>query len=508
MKKTIALIILDGYGQNNSEVGNAIRAAYTPNIDRYISNYPNTSIYTSGEYVGLPDGQMGNSEVGHTNIGAGRVVYQELVRISKSIDSGDILNNQTILKSFEHCKKNNSSLHLMGLLSDGGVHSHIEHLYGLIEMAKINNISKLYIHAFMDGRDVSPNSGISFIKDCQSKLNEFGIGKIATISGRYYAMDRDNAWDRTEKSYNAIALGEGVINPDPVSVIENSYKEKITDEFILPSVCDKSGIVQSNDSIIFFNFRPDRSRQLTRPFVDNDFNSFVRKKFIKNLNFVCVTEYDSTMPNVSVAFSSENLKNTIGEFISKKGLNQLRIAETQKYAHVTFFLNGGSEKPLEGEDRILIKSPDVATFDLKPEMSAYEVTEAVLDAIKLKKYDLIVLNFANCDMVGHTGIFDAAKLAVEHVDKCLGKIVDELVDINGIAMITADHGNAEKMYDEDGISPFTPHTNFPVPFILVGKGYEQCKLRDDGKLADISPTICKLLNLEKPIEMTGISLIK
>ncbi len=505
MKKPLALIILDGYGNNESVEGNAIKAAYTPNMDNYMSNYPNTYIFSSGENVGLPDGQMGNSEVGHTNIGAGRVVYQELVRITKSIQNGDILNNQAILNAINHCKKNSSALHLMGLLSNGGVHSHINHLYGLLDMAKKNKIEKVYIHAFMDGRDVSPTSGLSFIQECNQKCKEIGVGKIATISGRYYSMDRDNAWDRTEKAYNAIVIGEGVKNNDPIDIIKNSYNQDITDEFIIPSICDENGMVNSNDSIIFFNFRPDRARQLTRAFVDNDFNGFVRKSSIDNILFVCLTQYDATMPNVEIAFKNENLKNTFGEYISKKGLSQLRIAETQKYAHVTFFFNGGIETVFEGEDRILIKSPDVATFDLKPEMSAYEVTDAVTTAINSQKYDVIILNYANCDMVGHTGIFDAAKQAVEHVDKCLGKVIDAITQNQGIAIITADHGNAEKMYADDGISPFTPHTTFSVPFVVIGK---DCELKDNGRLADIAPTMCELLGLDKPIEMDGESLIK
>ncbi len=408
MKKPLALIIMDGYGNNTVADGNAIAAAKKPNLDRYFTEGALTSIGASGLDVGLPDGQMGNSEVGHTNIGAGRVVYQELVRISQSFKTGDASKNAAFLKAFENCKTNDSALHLIGLLSDGGVHSHIEHLFGLIELAKKNGVEKIYIHALMDGRDVSTTSGVGFIKDLIAKTEEIGAGKIATICGRYYAMDRDNAWDRVEKAYAAMVYGEGVQKECPVKVMEESYADGVTDEFIVPTVCDQNGTIKANDSVIFFNFRPDRARQITRTFVDEAFDGFERKNGFFPLCYICMTQYDATMPNVTVAFEPKELVQTLGEYISGKGLTQLRIAETQKYAHVTFFFNGGEEKTFDGEDRALIKSPDVPTFDLKPEMSAYEVADEVVNRIESDKYDVIILNYANCDMVGHTGVFDAA----------------------------------------------------------------------------------------------------
>lgn len=501
-KKPVALIIMDGFGYNPSDYGNAVKAAKKPNIDKYMQG-PNTLIGASGLNVGLPDGQMGNSEVGHTNIGAGRIVYQMLVKISKSIKDGDFFQNKALMGAMDNCKKNGSALHLMGLLSPGGVHSHIEHLYGLLEMAKKNGIKNVYVHAFLDGRDVPPSSAAGFMKDAVAEIKKIGVGSVATISGRFYAMDRDNAWDRVEKAYNALVLGEGIQETDPVQAIENSYANKITDEFMLPTVVDKNGMIKANDSVIFFNFRPDRARQLTRTFVDPDFNGFKRANGFFKLNFVCMAQYDASMPNVTVAFPPEQLKMTLGEYLSKSGKTQLRIAETQKYAHVTFFFNGGEEKQFDGEDRILIKSPDVETFDMKPEMSAFEVTDAVVDAISSDKYDVIILNYANCDMVGHTGIFDAAKTAVEAVDTCVGRMVDAILAKGGAAVITADHGNADKMCEPDG-SPFTAHTTNPVPLMIVG--YD-CKLRDGGVLADIAPTMLQILGVPQPAEMTGKSLI-
>lgn len=504
-KKPIALIIMDGFGCNSDNYGNAIAAADTPNIDKYMKG-PNTIIGASGLDVGLPDGQMGNSEVGHTNIGAGRIVYQMLVKISKSIKDGDFFENPALLSAMNNCKEKNSALHLMGLLSPGGVHSHMEHLYGLLEMAKRNGLEKVYVHAFLDGRDEPPSSAAEFMSETCNKIKEIGVGSVATISGRFYAMDRDNAWDRVEKAYNAMVLGDGVDanGKCPVQAIKDSYANEVTDEFMLPTVTDKNGMIKENDSVIFFNFRPDRARQITRAFVDPEFKGFERKNGFFPVNFVCMAQYDAAMPNVSVAFPPEALKMTLGEYLSKLGKTQLRIAETQKYAHVTFFFNGGEEKQFDGEDRILIKSPDVETFDMKPEMSAYEVTDAVVDAINSDKYDVIILNYANCDMVGHTGIFDAAKVAVEAVDTCVGRMVDAIQAKGGVALITADHGNADKMYEPDG-SAFTAHTTNPVPFIVVG--YD-CELRDGGVLADIAPTILQILEVPQPEEMTGKSLIK
>lgn len=502
-KKPVALIIMDGFGYNSSDYGNAITAAKTPNIDKYKQG-PHTLIGASGLDVGLPDGQMGNSEVGHTNIGAGRIVYQMLVKISKDIKDGVFFENKALLDAMKNCKEKNSALHLMGLLSPGGVHSHMEHLFGIVEMAKKNGLDKVYIHAFLDGRDVPPSSAAEFMEQTVTELEKIGLGKIATISGRFYAMDRDNAWDRVEKAYSAMVYGEGVKETCPVQAIKNSYENGVTDEFMLPTVIDGGEQIKADDSVIFFNFRPDRARQITRAFVDPEFTGFERKNGFFNLHFVCMAQYDASMPNVTVAYPPEQLKMTMGEYLSKSGKTQLRIAETQKYAHVTFFFNGGEEKQFEGEDRILIKSPDVETFDLKPEMSAYEVCDAVVDAINSDKYDVIILNYANCDMVGHTGIFDAAVAAVEAVDTCVGKMVDAILAKGGAALITADHGNADKMYEPDG-SPFTAHTTNPVPLFCVG--YD-CELRDGGVLADLAPTMLEILEMPQPAEMTGKSLIK
>lgn len=504
MKKPLALIIMDGFGINPSERGNAIKAANTPNLDRIFSTCPTTKIGASGLNVGLPDGQMGNSEVGHTNIGAGRVVYQELTRITKSIQDGDFFENEALKAAVENVKAKGTALHLMGLLSNGGVHSHNTHLYALLELAKRYSIDKVFVHCFMDGRDVPPTSGKDFVKELQEKINEIGIGKIATVMGRYYAMDRDNRWERVAKAYDAIVNGEGVKNPDPVAAVEKSYKNDVTDEFIVPVVCAENAGISKDDSVIFFNFRPDRARELTRTLVDPDFNGFERKKGFFPLTYVCMTQYDATMPNADVAFKPEKLTNTFGEYISKLGLTQLRIAETEKYAHVTFFFNGGVEKTYPGEDRVLVPSPKVATYDLQPEMSANKVTDEVVARIKSGNYDVIVLNFANCDMVGHTGVFDAAVKAVETVDNCVGRVTKAIADMGGVSLITADHGNADKMIDDDG-SAFTAHTTNLVPFAVVGK---DCELREGGKLADIAPTMLEIMGIDIPSEMTGESLIK
>lgn len=501
-KKPIALIIMDGYGINKNTEGNAITAAKKPRLDEFFAKYPNTQLSASGLDVGLPDGQMGNSEVGHTNIGAGRVVYQMLVKISKDINDGKINDIKALSDAMDAAKKNGKALHLMGLLSNGGVHSHNEHLYGLLRMAKKKGLEKVYIHTFLDGRDVPPTSGADFMAELQKEIDEIGTGSIATIMGRFYAMDRDNAWDRVEKAYNAIVKGEGIEEDNAVQAVKNSYSKDITDEFVVPTIVDKNGMVKEGDSVIFFNFRPDRARQITRTFVDPDFNGFDRKYF--KVNFVCMTQYDESMPNVTVAYPPETLEMTFGEYISKKGLTQLRIAETQKYAHVTFFFNGGEEKQFEGEERILIKSPDVATFDMKPEMSAYEVTDAVVDAINSDKFDVIILNYANCDMVGHTGIMDAAIKAVEAVDECVGRMVDTILAKDGKAIITADHGNADCLIDPDTKAPFTAHTTNPVPMILIGAGDVKLKM---GRLCDLCPTMLDLMGLEKPEAMTGESLI-
>lgn len=503
MKKPLILMILDGYGIAGDK-GNAIKAADKPNLDKIFASNPVTEIGASGMDVGLPDGQMGNSEVGHTNIGAGRIVYQELTRITKTINEDKLKDNEAIVSAMDKAIENGTALHLMGLLSDGGVHSHNTHLYGILELAKKKGLEKVYIHAFLDGRDVPPSSAADFVADCMAKTEEIGVGKIATVMGRYYAMDRDNRWDRVEKAYAAMVYGEGVEADCAVCAVKNSYKEEVTDEFVVPSVVKGGATIQPNDSVIFFNFRPDRAREITRTLVDPDFDGFERKKGFFPLNFVCMTQYDATMPNVDVAFKPQVLTNTIGEYLSNKGMSQLRIAETEKYAHVTFFFNGGVEKQYEGEDRILVKSPSVATYDLQPEMSAYEVTDKLVPAIKSGKYDMIILNFANCDMVGHTGVFDAAVKAVEAVDECVGKVVDAITEMNGVALITADHGNADKMVDTDG-EPFTAHTTNPVPFCVVG--YD-CELKEGGRLADIAPTMLQILGLEQPAEMDGTSLIK
>ncbi len=504
-KKPVMLMILDGYGYNSAADGNAIYSAKTPVMDKLLASCPNTLINASGMDVGLPDGQMGNSEVGHTNIGAGRVVYQELTRITKSISDGDFFTNDAFMKAIDNCKKNDSALHLFGLLSDGGVHSHLKHLFAAIEMAKRNGLTKVYVHGFMDGRDVSPTSGIDFVKALQEKMAEIGVGKIGVLSGRYYAMDRDSRWERVEKAYAALVYGEGEKNPDAVDAMQKSYDNGVTDEFIVPTVITEGATIGANDSVICFNFRPDRAREITRTFVDADFDGFERKLGFFPLYYVCMTQYDAQMPNVDVAFKPESLTNTFGEYIANNGLTQLRIAETEKYAHVTFFFNGGVEAPYKNEDRALIPSPKVATYDLQPEMSAVEVTEEVLKRIESDKYDVIILNYANCDMVGHTGVFECAVKAVETVDTCMGKVIDAVTARGGIVCVTADHGNADQMVDPDTKDVFTAHTTNPVPFIVAGR---DCQLRDGGRLADIAATLLDIMGLEKPQEMSGESLIK
>ena len=507
-KKLITLMILDGFGNNPKTDGNAIAAASKPNIDKYLATYPNTIIHTSGMDVGLPEGQMGNSEVGHTNIGAGRIVYQELTRITKSIKDGDFFQKEEFLKAVENCKKNNTKLHLIGLLSDGGVHSHNTHLYGLLEFAKKSGIKDIFIHCFFDGRDVPPDSSKVYTEELEAKIAEIGVGKIASVMGRYYAMDRDNRWDRVQQAYDVMVLGKGLTANSAVEAVENSFEKKEFDEFVKPTAILENGkpvaTIGANDSVIFFNFRPDRAREITRTFVDPDFKGFERADGFFPLYYVCMTQYDKTMPNVVVAFKPQTLDNTFGEYVSKLGYRQLRIAETEKYAHVTFFFNGGVETQYEGEDRALIPSPKVATYDLKPEMSAYEVAEECVKRINSKLYDVIILNFANCDMVGHTGDFNAAKAAVEAVDTCVGKVVDAVQAQNGIVFITADHGNAEQMLDYENGGAFTAHTTNVVPLIGIGLGNIALK---EGKLADLTPTILDLMGEAKPAEMTGESLL-
>ena len=504
MKTPTTLIIMDGFGLSPSSMpgDNAIAAANTPHLDQLFQENSCCRLSASGLDVGLPDGQMGNSEVGHTNIGAGRVVFQDLPHISRDIDSGEFFKNPAYLEAMEHCREWGTALHLMGLLSDGGVHSHITHLFALVKMAKEQGLEKVYVHCFLDGRDVPPSSGKSYVEQLQAKLDELGTGRIATVMGRYYAMDRDKRWDRVQRAYDAIALGEGIFEEDPAAAVQKSYDSGVTDEFMEPVVCAKGAQVRDNDSIIFYNFRPDRAREITRCFVDEDFQDVERKKGFVPVDFVCTTEYDATMPNVTVAYPRQKLENIFGEYISKLGLTQLRIAETEKYAHVTFFFNGGVETVFPGEDRVLIASPKVATYDLQPEMSAYQVTEEAVKRIESGAYDVIILNFANCDMVGHTGVYEAACRAVTAVDECVGRVVEATSRMGGVSLITADHGNAERMADEDG-EPFTAHTTNLVPFYIVGASV---RLRD-GRLADIAPTMLDLMGLEKPKEMDGETLI-
>ena len=510
-KKTTMLMILDGLGLNEQEEGNAVKLSNTPNLDLLMKKYPNTKIKPSGLAVGLPEGQMGNSEVGHTNIGAGRIVYQELTRITKSIEDGDFFTNEEFINAIENCKKHNSKLHILGLLSDGGVHSHNRHLYGLLEMAKRRDFENVYVHCFLDGRDTPPASAENYILELQEKMKEKGIGKIASISGRFYSMDRDKRWERVKKAYDALVNGIGSKYANVINAIENSYQKEVFDEFVEPTVITSAdgetpiATIEENDSIIFFNFRPDRAREITRTIVDKNFNEFETKKI--NTYFVCFTSYDETMPNVHIAFKKEQIKNTLGEVLSNNGLTQLRIAETEKYAHVTFFFNGGEEKQYKGEDRILVPSPKVETYDLKPEMSAYEVTDKVVEAILSQKYDCIILNYANPDMVGHTGSLEAAIKAVEAVDECIGKVVKAINEKEGNLIITADHGNCEQMIDYSTGEPHTAHTTNLVPLILVSNK-QNIKLKAEGKLADVAPTILDLMNIDKPKEMTGETLLE
>lgn len=506
-----ALIIMDGFGITDVKEGNAIYAEKTPNVCKLAKEYPYTTIGASGMAVGLPEGQMGNSEVGHLNMGAGRVVYQELTRITKSIADGDFFAKQEFLDAIENVKKNDTALHLIGLISDGGVHSHQEHLYALLKLAKEQGVGdRTYIHCLMDGRDVPPDSGKGYIEALVSKIKEIGAGQIATVMGRYYAMDRDNRWERVKLAYDAMAKGQGEQAQDAVSAMQNSYDKKEMDEFVKPTVIVKDGrpiaTIKKNDSIIFFNFRPDRAREITRTFIEKDFDGFEREYF--ETYYVTMTQYNKEFKNVHVAYKPDVLKNTLGEYLSVHHKKQFRIAETEKYAHVTFFFNGGVEQPNPGEDRVLIPSPKVATYDLQPQMSAYEVADKAVELIKSQQYDAMILNFANCDMVGHTGIFDAAVQAVRAVDECLKQVVDAILEVGGQAIITADHGNAEMMFIPGTDKPVTAHTTNPVPCILVSETYKNAKLREGGILADLAPTMLQMMDLPKPAEMTGESLIE
>ncbi len=508
-KKTTVLMILDGYGLNETANGNCVANAKTPVMDGLMKNYPFVKGYASGMAVGLPDGQMGNSEVGHLNMGAGRIVYQELTRITKEIQDGTFFENPALLNAVKNCKENDSALHMFGLLSDGGVHSHNTHLYGLLELAKKNDLKKVYVHCFLDGRDTPPASGKEYVEQLEAKMAEIGVGEVAMVSGRYYAMDRDNNYDRVEKAYLAMTKGEGLTADSAVAAVAESYDRDETDEFVKPTVVQKNGapvaLIQDKDSVVFFNFRPDRAREITRAFCDDDFKGFDRKRL--DLKFVCFSEYDPTIPNKEVAFHKISVTNTFGEWLAANNMTQARIAETEKYAHVTFFFNGGVEEPNEGETRILVNSPkEVATYDLKPEMSAYGVCDKLVEAIKSGSYDVIVINFANPDMVGHTGVQDAAIKAVEAVDECVGKAVDAIKEVDGVMFICADHGNAEQLVDYETGEPFTAHTTNPVPFILVNykEGYG---LREGGCLADIVPTLIEIMGKEQPAEMTGKSLL-
>lgn len=508
-KKPTVLMILDGYGLNDKTEANAVAEANTPVMDGLMKEYPFVKGYASGLSVGLPDGQMGNSEVGHLNMGAGRIVYQDLTKITKMIQDGDFFKNPELLKACKNAKDNDSALHLYGLLSDGGVHSHNTHLYGLLKLAKQEGLEKVYVHCFLDGRDTPPASGKGYVEELEEQMKEIGVGKVATVMGRYYVMDRDNRWDRVELAYKAMVKGEGVTADSAVDAVANSYADDKTDEFVLPAVVMENGApvatIKDGDSIIFFNFRPDRAREITRTFCADEFDGFDRGERVKT-TYVCFTEYDVTIPNKSIAFPKTEITNTFGEFLAAKGLKQARIAETEKYAHVTFFFNGGVEKPNEGEERILVKSPKVATYDLQPEMSAFTVCDKLCDAIRSDKYDVIIINFANPDMVGHTGVEAAAIKAVEAVDACVGRAVEAIKEVDGQMFICADHGNAEQLLDYETKAPFTAHTTNPVPFILVNAD-PKYKLRENGVLADIAPTLIELMGLEKPEEMTGTSLL-
>ena len=503
MKKTpTVLLILDGYGLAPSGENNAIACANTPVMDQLFASCPHTTVQASGLDVGLPAGQMGNSEVGHTNIGAGRVVYQDLPRISKAVKDGSFFENKAYKAAMENCVANDKALHVIGLLSDGGVHSHITHWFAMLEMAKKYGVKRVYAHPLLDGRDVGPSTGLGYVKALAEKFEELGNGCIATVQGRFYGMDRDKRWERVEQGYAAMVYGEGVLDPDPVHAVSESYQKGVTDEFVVPTVCCTEGMIASGDSVVFMNFRPDRARELTRALVDTDFTGFERRKGWFPLHYVCTAQYDASIQGVSIAFPPEEINMTFGEYLGKLGMTQLRIAETEKYAHVTFFFNGGQEAVFPGEDRCLIPSPKVATYDLQPEMSAYAVTEEAVSRIRSGKYDVVILNFANCDMVGHTGVFDAAVKAVETVDECVGQVVSAVTEMGGIALITADHGNAEQMLDEKG-EPFTAHSTNLVPLCIVGADVH---LRD-GRLADIAPTMLDLMGLNKPEEMDGKTLI-
>ncbi len=510
-KKMTALIIMDGFGERAETYGNAIKLAGTPNLDKLEAEYPHTVIGASGMDVGLPDGQMGNSEVGHLNIGAGRIVYQELTRITKSIQDGDFFKVPEFVDACQKAKKNGGKLHLMGLLSDGGVHSHITHLFALIDLAKQQGLDNVYVHCIMDGRDTPPSSGIEYVQQLQDYMDKVHFGKIATISGRFWAMDRDKRWDRIQKAYEAISCGVGDKADCPICAMKNSYKNEKTDEFVVPCVIQEDGkpvaTVEAGDSMIFFNFRPDRTREITRAFIDANFSDFERLGGYKPVTFVGMTRYDDTFTNIETAFKPVTLTNTMGEYLAANGKTQLRIAETEKYAHVTFFFNGGVEAPNPGEDRELIPSPKVTTYDLKPEMSAYEVTDKAVELIGSGKYDVMILNFANCDMVGHTGVLEAAEKAVKTVDACVDRVVKAVLATGGQVLITADHGNADMMIDPTTGEPFTAHTTNKVPFILVDPSRKDAKLREGGRLADLAPTMLELMGLPKPTEMTGESLI-
>ena len=536
MKKTTMLLIMDGFGIAPAGPGNAITSADTPNLDRLMSEYPHSRLFASGKAVGLPEGQMGNSEVGHTNMGAGRVVWQELSKITNEIENGEFFENPVLVKLMDELAAKQSefkavrgdvsdgrprALHLMGLLSDGGVHSHNTHLYALLELAKRKGIKKVYVHCILDGRDVPPSCAEKYIDELQEKMNEIGVGEIATIAGRFYTMDRDKRWDRIEKAYRLYTEAHGRSAENASELMKKAREEGETDEFVIPGIvahCKECGCelpycqkddhcIQDGDSVVFFNFRPDRAREITRCIVDPDFDGFERKKVLKDIHYVCFTQYDATMPNVEIAFPPQSLKNTLGEYVSSLGLKQLRIAETEKYAHVTFFFNGGIEEPYEGEERILVASPKVATYDLKPEMSAYEVTDKVLERIRSGELDLIIMNLANCDMVGHTGVFDAAVAAVETVDTCVGKIAEAIEEMGGKLIVTADHGNADVMLDDEG-NVVTSHSTNPVPVIYVDKENKDNVKLHEGALCDLAPTLLQMMGLEVPCEMEGKSLIE
>lgn len=513
MKPITALLILDGFGYRKEKEGNAIKTDGVANIKALWDSYPHTLLQASGMDVGLPAGQMGNSEVGHLNIGAGRIVYQEFTRISKSIDDGEFFQNPAFLGAVENCKKHDSALHLMGLCSDGGVHSHLTHLYALVKLAKDHGLTKVFVHCFMDGRDVPPTSGKGYVEQVDAKLKELGVGRIATVMGRYYAMDRDNRFERVEKAYAALTYGEGLTASSAEEAMQQSYDAGVTDEFVVPTVVLTDGkptaTIQAQDSVIFYNFRPDRAREISRAYIFEDFDGFDRKNGFFPLYYVSMTQYDKTFEgHLQIAFKPQSMHNTLGEYLAKMGKTQLRIAETEKYAHVTFFFNGGVEAPNEGEDRALIASPKVATYDLKPEMSAYEVTDEAVRRIESGKYDVMILNFANCDMVGHTGVMDAAVAAVHAVDSCVRMVVEAIQKTGGRCIITADHGNAEYMWDEKAQVPFTAHTTNPVPCILVDDSRKSVELREGGRLCDLAPTLLNLMELPVPQEMTGKTLIK